>query len=395
MDVDSRLMLSFLRAAVFRGVTVITLVLVVTGTGAILVPTPGSADQISDARARASQIQQQIQSTGEQIGALNQQYDGAQLTLGSLRQQIEVVKGTISKDQQAVDAHRRVLRKEAVQAYMNSGTSNQDSMSSLFAGNMSAAEAKSEYAGIAAGNITTAVDNLRTSQSELAAQQATLATQQNQVQQAADQAQNEMSQAQKLEQQQQGALNQVTGQIATLIQQQQQAQQAAAVTAAQSRLAVAAQQQAVGQRQAATRPQAGTAPQGQATAASLKPPTVISVPPAGGAAQAVAAAESQIGVPYVWGGATPGVGFDCSGLIMWAWGLAGVNLPHFSGAQYGATTHISMADLQPGDLVWFADPGEHEAMYVGGGQVIQAPYTGTTVQVVPLYPQFVLAGRPG
>ena len=113
-------------------------------------------------------------------------------------------------------------------------------------------------------------------------------------------------------------------------------------------------------------------------------------------------AESQVGVPYVWGAATPGQGFDCSGLVMWAWGQAGVSLPHYSGGQMAATTPVSVNNLEPGDLLFFGPGGsEHVAMYVGGGTVIQAPYTGSVVGYSSVSAMlswagsgFVGAGRP-
>jgi cell wall-associated NlpC family hydrolase len=106
----------------------------------------------------------------------------------------------------------------------------------------------------------------------------------------------------------------------------------------------------------------------------------------------VAAAESRVGDPYVWGAAGPSA-FDCSGLVMWAYAQVGISLPHFSGGQYADTTHISMSQLEPGDLVFPADPGQHVAMYVGGGMIVEAPYTGATVHVIPLSSWFVLASR--
>jgi cell wall-associated NlpC family hydrolase len=78
---------------------------------------------------------------------------------------------------------------------------------------------------------------------------------------------------------------------------------------------------------------------------------------------------------------------------MWSYAQVGISLPHYSGAQYADTTHIPMSDLEPGDLVFPADPGQHVAMYVGGGMIVQAPYTGAQVQVVPLSSWFVLASR--
>ena len=113
------------------------------------------------------------------------------------------------------------------------------------------------------------------------------------------------------------------------------------------------------------------------------------------AAIAVQAAESRVGDPYVWGAAGPGE-FDCSGLVMWAYAQAGVSLPHYSGSQYDDTVQIPMSDLEPGDLVFPADPGEHVAMYIGNGEIVQAPYTGADVQIISLNPAFfVLASRVG
>jgi peptidoglycan DL-endopeptidase CwlO len=114
----------------------------------------------------------------------------------------------------------------------------------------------------------------------------------------------------------------------------------------------------------------------------------------------VAAAESQLRVPYVWGGETPGVGFDCSGLVQWAWRQAGVNLPRTSGAQFAATTPVSIADLEPGDLLFYGPDGsDHVAMYVGGNTMIEAPETGQLVHLTPLRlggsgESFAGAGRP-
>ena len=346
--------------------------------------TSSAADPITHARSEAAQLQQEIHTTGMQIGALNQEWDGAQLTISRLSQKIARIDVAISRDQKTVAADRVILRNAAVNQYVTGKTAS--SVNSLFSSNPMATEARTEYSQVAEGNITDAVGQLHTTQARLRIEQATLAVQKQQAANAADRAQAELARAQELEQQQQAELNQVTGQLAVLIQQQQQAQQQAAEQAAAALLAAA---------QSAASSTTSSSPS-QSGSSSLQ-----DAPPASGAAAAVAAAESQIGVPYVWGGSTPrgtpgdpSGGFDCSGLVMWAWAQAGVSLPHYSGAQYDAIKHIPMSDLEPGDIVFFANPGQHEAMYIGGGQVIQAPYTGTTVQIVPLYPTFVLAGRP-
>ena len=116
--------------------------------------------------------------------------------------------------------------------------------------------------------------------------------------------------------------------------------------------------------------------------------------PNSGAQAAVNAALSQVGKPYVWGAAGPN-SYDCSGLTMWAWAHAGVSLPHSSSAQYGATSRVSQSDWQPGDLLFYGSPIHHVGMYIGGGQMVEAPYTGASVRVVsPYRSDYVGAGRP-
>jgi cell wall-associated NlpC family hydrolase len=108
--------------------------------------------------------------------------------------------------------------------------------------------------------------------------------------------------------------------------------------------------------------------------------------PSGAAARAVAFARAQLGKPYLWGASGPS-SYDCSGLTMAAYRHAGVWLPRVSRAQWGAGPHVALGDLAPGDLVFFAhnagDPGtiHHVGMYIGGGAMIEAPYSGARVRV--------------
>ena len=89
-----------------------------------------------------------------------------------------------------------------------------------------------------------------------------------------------------------------------------------------------------------------------------------------------------LGVPYVWGGASPS-GFDCSGFSMYVYGKIGVSLPHHAASQYGMGTPVSKSELQPGDLVFFNGLG-HMGIYIGGGQFIHAPHTGDVVKISSL-----------
>jgi hypothetical protein len=103
--------------------------------------------------------------------------------------------------------------------------------------------------------------------------------------------------------------------------------------------------------------------------------------------EAVAIAERFLGVQYVWGGASPS-GFDCSGLVMYVYGLLGISLPHYSGYQWSAGERIAVNQLQPGDIVFFhpsANGPQHEGLYIGGGEFIHAPHTGDVVKISSLY----------
>ncbi|MGI8665956.1 MAG: NlpC/P60 family protein [Jatrophihabitans sp.] len=102
-----------------------------------------------------------------------------------------------------------------------------------------------------------------------------------------------------------------------------------------------------------------------------------------GAAGAIAAARSELGKPYVYGASGPD-SFDCSGLTSYAWGQAGVSLPHNAAAQQGLGTPVNEADLAPGDLVFFGSPAYHVALYIGQGLIIHAPTSGDVVKIVAL-----------
>ena len=95
------------------------------------------------------------------------------------------------------------------------------------------------------------------------------------------------------------------------------------------------------------------------------------------------AATTRVGSPYVWGATGPD-SFDCSGLTSWAYQQAGISIPRTSQAQIGGGTQVSKADLQPGDIVAFYSGASHVGIYAGNGQVVHAPYSGTSVSYAPL-----------
>jgi cell wall-associated NlpC family hydrolase len=136
----------------------------------------------------------------------------------------------------------------------------------------------------------------------------------------------------------------------------------------------------------------------------------------------VQAALAWLGTPYAWGGGTPSgpsrgirdygtadyygdynkIGFDCSGLALYAWAQVGVYLPHYSAYQYFSGQHVSTSNLQPGDLVFYAyntsDPStiHHVAIYMGNNQIVQAPQSGSYVMISPMrWSGYIGATRPG
>jgi cell wall-associated NlpC family hydrolase len=101
-------------------------------------------------------------------------------------------------------------------------------------------------------------------------------------------------------------------------------------------------------------------------------------------AQALQAAISRLGYPYIWGAAGP-TSFDCSGLVMWAYQQVGISLPHFTVSQYNSGVHVARNDLEPGDLIFFFSNISHVGMYIGNGMMIDAPNFGEDVKVQPIY----------
>ena len=101
-------------------------------------------------------------------------------------------------------------------------------------------------------------------------------------------------------------------------------------------------------------------------------------------AQALQAAISRLGYPYIWGAAGP-TSFDCSGLVMWAYQQVGISLPHYTGSQWNSGVHVARNDLEPGDLLFFFANISHVGMYIGNGMMIDAPNSGEDVKVQPIY----------
>jgi cell wall-associated NlpC family hydrolase len=168
--------------------------------------------------------------------------------------------------------------------------------------------------------------------------------------------------------QQNSLLSSIKGEIAKIV---------AADAARQRQLAAVAQQ-----RLSLNRVSQAQSQDNVVGATAVAPQSLTVVAPPSSHSGAANAALSMLGTPYVWAGSQPG-GFDCSGLVMWAFAQVGVSLPHSTYADYSLGVPVSRDQLQPGDLVFFDGLG-HMGIYIGGDQFVHAPHTGDVVKISSL-----------
>jgi cell wall-associated NlpC family hydrolase len=169
-----------------------------------------------------------------------------------------------------------------------------------------------------------------------------------------------------------------------------QAKEAALIRAAKARAARIAAERAAAA--LAAREAAARAAVSQLDSQGTSGPVVTG---SGGARVAVQWAYRELGKPYVWGAEGPD-SFDCSGLTKYVWAKAGVYLDHYTGSQWNEGRHVSQSELRPGDLVFFGSDLHHVGIYVGNGNMIEAPHSGADVRVAPYdRPDYAGAVRPG
>lgn len=152
--------------------------------------------------------------------------------------------------------------------------------------------------------------------------------------------------------------------------------------AADRKAAELAQQQAAAEKkaqQAAAQQQTGSGTSGTTGSTGTSGSSATDSSYTAKADKALAFARTQIGKPYVWGATGPG-SYDCSGLTQAAWKAAGVDLPRTTWDQVNAGTTVSLADIKPGDLVFFYDDISHVGLYIGNGMMIHAPKPGAYVR---------------
>lgn len=343
----------------YAAASLATLALTLSGT--IVVLHPAGASTLTNDRTKARVLLAQINRIDGEVSLLGQKYDKAQITLDHYNNEIANTRATVLAIEGRVNRGAAQLRRDVVFAYVTNGASL--STNPLFANRASDIGATNVYSQLAAGDINATITSLKRDRIKLTLEKGILRAEDRHARNVARDQAHSYHKAKLLQAQLNQTLAQVKGQIATYV---NEAEAAAQATSASE-------------------------------LSSAQPSSNFPAPPPDSRANiAVDAALSFLGVPYVWGGASRS-GVDCSGLVMLAYDAAGISLPHYSGAQYDDTERVPLWNIQPGDLLFYGPGGDqHVAMYVGHGEMIEAPYTGAVVHLTPvrLYGGFVGLGRP-
>jgi cell wall-associated NlpC family hydrolase len=381
---------------------------------------PGDAS-ITAAEGQVAAIEAQIQQQQQQLSAEDELFNQATVRLQATQNALVTTNASIAATLSHLAADRRQLTRDAVKSYVYSSSSTE--IATAFSSPTSDAVIRGTYTQIVVGNVHRDLARVEAGERRLAATKAALTAQQHDQSVEQAQAQQAAAAAQATATQSQATLDQVKGSLAAEVAQQAAAQAAQAAQAAAA--AQAASNQAKAQTAATQASQAAqvasavgggattaaaaqSANQAAAAGGSGSTPASPGGSPSSAGIAAVNAALAYFGVPYVWGGASS-AGVDCSGLTLLAWGQAGVPLSHSAADQYAESQHVSMSNLEPGDLIFYdldGDGIDHVVMYVGptlngaatpygSATIIQAAHTGTVVTYDPLwYGGLVGAARP-
>ena len=365
------------------------------------------ADGVDDAQQKVDDILDDLDTLRDQMGQIDEDYGAALDRQAALAVEIADSQARIADLNAQLGDVQSVLQQIAVSRFTGGDSL---SLSPIFsdAATYSAAEQRAALGLVAIDTGEGDIDGLQSLVDDLAKEQAALDRKQQEAAQLIATLEQKQKDYDQLEQ----------AYLAKEAQAKKDLGEAKLAAAEEARAAAAAQQAASAAQKAAAKAASGNniggttaAPRGGGgdtsgstgggnssndTPAASEPDTSSYVPVSGTAGIAVSAAMSQLGVPYRFAAEEPGVAFDCSGLTKWAWGRAGVGMPHQSGAQYGSFPHVSQSEVQPGDLVFYYSPIGHVGIYIGNGQMIHAPHTGDVVKIATVHWNKVVGiARPG
>lgn len=371
-----------------------------------------SGDPVADKLAEARQIAARLDAVQQRAEILAERYNDARIRLADVDSTVIATARQVDRTRHEIELRRRDLARYAVAAYTSAG--NDDALTLALTGNPTDYGARRGYAAAAVGTKKELIDALKAARSDGEARVRRLRRARSQAARARADLDGDRWRITAAIGELTGINRRVQGELGALVAAEQARRGAEEARRAEEVIRRAA---ASGPRQAAASPPTTKAVHGPATtsasagsgrasraggAATVAPRRGSPAPPAAsspavgnGAGAAIAAARSQLGVRYTWGGASPSMGFDCSGLVMWAWQHGGKSLPHSSQAMYSTARRISVSALQPGDLLFYGSPVHHVALYIGGGQIIHAPHTGDVVKITSMsyWSDLVGAGR--
>ena len=338
---------------------------------------PADASRISDKRAQIASIEQQLNQFDIKLEASIEAYDGARQHLDDVRARIAENTLRLRVARHNLKVARVNLASFMVSAYKGTSTTSDATAYVLGSGSFSDLVSRVEYVQRLARSEKSLVDAVTSAEHQIAARQAALRIEETAAKKLVAQKQAEKAAIEHGLAERRALLASVQGSLRHLIHERQLARQRAAAAAA----AALAKQQAE---------QSQPPSDGGGTGSSGGP----APPPAGTLGQQAAAlAQQYLGVPYVWGGASPS-GFDCSGLVVYVYGRLGVSLPHYTVSLWSSGAHVPSNQLAPGDLVFFYNL-DHVGIYIGGGLFVHAPHTGTVVQISSLSDPWYAAAYDG
>lgn len=359
-------------------------VVVLAFAGGLIVLPSASGQSLEDKQAQARDIAARLDELTQRYERLADEADSAETDLAQVGETIAQMRARLDETVRRRDTSRGELQAYAVDAYL-SGSDDSTLTIALGDGGEDELPVRLGYLESISGNRAQLIDQLGAAELDVEARLDELKASEVEAERLSQTADAARDEAQAAIDEQQQLQSETDAEINTLIEQQRerdaQQRQAAALAVDTS-----------------PQPTSGTPPPDTPNTTPDPGPPAPSLPPApaaSGAAGAVAAATSRLGAPYVWAAAGPDT-FDCSGLTMWAWAQVGRSLPHNSGAQFSSTRRVTAAQLQPGDLVFYFSPISHVSMYIGGGQIVDAPHSGATVRITSMgYPGTIVGyGRP-
>jgi peptidoglycan DL-endopeptidase CwlO len=344
--------------------------------------TPAQADNIGATKAEANRVWQQIQEDGQRLEVTIEKYNGAKLRLDQTMESIHENEVRLATARVNLKNARHALNISVINAYKNPQPD--PLQTALEARNFGQVLEQFQLLDRAQTYNASILDDIRSYQKDVDRSQRTLNGERNTRREAVAELAGLKRQITAAVAANRARYHGLKAKVKRLIYERKQAEIAASRRAAERarRLQAAATTQAVAVNDIGG--VSGSSTSSGSSSGASDPGVSVTVPAASSAGEAAAnVALGQLGTPYVWGGAAPG-GFDCSGLVSWAYAQAGHGgLPHYTGALWNSGTHISEGDLAPGDLVFFHGLG-HVGIYIGGGSFVHAPHTGDVVKISTL-----------